>query len=577
MKQLIVTLLLLGLSACTAIKPPASSPATGKATAEQAAQTTPDLNELQPDFLYLAAQKAMGEGNREMALELLTALISKEPQAINPHMQLVSLLMQSGRIDEAELHIAQMLADKALPDEQRQQLQLAQMRIFVAREQPLLALQKLEIFLKDHPADDTARTMQASILAGLGRLDDALASINSGIKQHESPGLRMLQAQLLIKKGDLDAAKTALLRTRKLLPDSDTAVLMLSGLAAQMKDEEQAEKLLRTFLADHPEAIRISQALATFLIEKKRLAEAILVYRDAVQHADSEPEALRPLGMLYFQHKDYELAAQTFRKLFELQPEDGNRFYLAASLEALEQRTEAKAIYEKIRPGSEMHVQAQIRLAAIDVQDDKLDQAEARMLAILKEKPQQLDAHLLLSTLRLNRKQYKLMLDETEPLLKLKKLPPQLLFNRAVAFEHFKNYAQIESTLNRVLTHSPQYTEALNFLGYTYAEQGIELDKARALILRALQLKPDDGYYLDSLAWVYYQSGDYEQAVKTQAKAILQVSDDSVIHEHYGDMLWRHGDTQAARAAWQKALELKSEHPHLIEQKIHDGLPAIKQ
>ncbi|WP_018294403.1 tetratricopeptide repeat protein [Mariprofundus ferrooxydans] len=577
MKYLLATILLFTLGAC-GLHQPVESTTTApaeKTTTEQHSPTQPDLSGMQPDFLYLAAQKATREGNRELALQLLTALVAKQPNAITPHMQLIDLLMESGRIDEAEQHIAHMLSNKALPAEQREQLQLAQYRIYISHDQPQLALEKLNTFLQKHPAHDTARTMQASILAGLGRMDEALASIKLGIKQHESAGLRMLQARLLIKRGDLKRAKASLLRVQHLMPDNDAAVLMLSALAAQMKDHEQAEKLLRDFLANHPQDIRVSHALAKLLVAQARLPEAIIVYRNAAKHAGDSPVVLRPLGMLYFQDKDYEQAVQTFRTLVKLQPDDSNRFYLAASLEAMDKLDEAKSIYTKITHASKMYTQAQIRLAAMDLQENKLSKAKARMLAILHEKPQQLDAHLLLSTIRLNSKEYKQVLDETEPLLRLKKLPPQLLFNRAVAFEHFKNYDQVETTLNRVLEHSPNYTEALNFLGYTYADQGIKLDRAKALILRALHLKPNDGYYLDSLAWVYYKTGDYKQAAETQAKAIKLVADDSVMHEHYGDILWRSGNTQAAQQAWRKALELKSDHPRLIKAKISKGLPPV--
>jgi len=576
MKNLLTTILLLSLAAC-GLHQPAEDASTTSAekAAEQPSRTQADLSDMQPDFLYLAAQKASRDGNRELAIQLLSALIAKQPNAVAPHMQLIDLLMQSGRIDEAEQHIARILDNKTLSEEQREQLQLAQYRIYIARNQPQLALEKLNTFLRSHPAHDTARTMQASILAGLGRTDEALASINLGIKQQESAGLRMMQARILIKKGDLNEAKASLLRVQHLMPDDDTAVLMLSALASQMKDHEQAEKLLRDFLTGHPEDIRVSHALARLLVTQSRLPEAIIVYRNAAEHAGNSPLVLRPLGMLYFQDRDYEQAAQTFHKLVELQPNDSNRFYLAASLEAMDKQAEAKLIYEKIAPASKMHTQAQIRLAAMEMRENKLNRAETRMLAILHDKPQQLDAHLLLSTIRLNRKEYRRMLDETEPLLRLKKLPPQLLFNRAVAFEHFKDYDQVETTLNRVLEHSPNYTEALNFLGYTYADQGIKLDKAKLLILRALHLKPNDGYYLDSLAWVYYKTGDYKKAAETQAKAIKQVSDDSVMHEHYGDILWRSGDIQGAQQAWRKALELKSEHPRLIKEKISKGLPAI--
>jgi len=577
MKPFLAMLLFLTLGACAAHKPDAvASAAPAKSTIQKPSYPRLDLSKMQPDFLFLAAQSAMHEGNPGLAIKLLTALVGKDSTAIIPKMQLIGLLIRFGRIDEAEKHIGQMLAHKSLLKSQREQLQLAEYRILVAHQQPKLALQKLAKFLRRHPANVVARSMQASILAGQGHIDKALASLAAGIHHKESAVLRLLQARLLMTKGDLTSAKISLLRIGKLRPDNDIAVLLLSEMAIQSGDKGKAERLLQKFLAGHPADTRISQALARLLVSEKRPTEAILVYRNAITHNGNRPEILRPLGILYFQNKDYQQAAKTFRTLLELQPADSNRFYLAASLEALGQLAEANKLYAKIGPASPVHTQAQIRLAAMEVGANKLNQAEARMLAIVKAKPQQLGVHLLLTSIRLDLKQYQQVLDETELLMRLKPLPPQLLFNRAVAFEHFKNYAQVEHIMRRVIARSPKYAEALNFLGYTYAEQGIKLGTARKLILRALQLKPDDGYYMDSLAWVYYKRGQFSRAAKIQKKALQLVPNDSIMNDHYGDILWRHGDAQAAREAWEKALQLKHEHPQLIRKKISDGLPATR-
>ena len=118
--------------------------------------------------------------------------------------------------------------------------------------------------------------------------------------------------------------------------------------------------------------------------------------------------------------------------------------------------------------------------------------------------------------------------------------------------------------------------ESLNFLGYIYALQGIQLNQAEVLIKRALVHKPDDGYYMDSLAWVYYKKGDYIRALRTQEKALEIVADDPVMMEHLGDILWRTGDKKAARNAWQKSIELKSENPNLLKRKIAEGLKEFK-
>ncbi|MFQ5518541.1 MAG: tetratricopeptide repeat protein, partial [Mariprofundus sp.] len=204
--------------------------------------------------------------------------------------------------------------------------------------------------------------------------------------------------------------------------------------------------------------------------------------------------------------------------------------------------------------------------------NDDVEKAIGHVQYILQQQAANLDAHLMLSAIRLTQKRYQLLLDETEPLLKLAKLPEQLLFNRAVAFEHFKRYEQLGATLNQILAANPNHAEALNFLGYSYAVQNLQLDQAELLIKRALTLKPDDGYYLDSLAWVYFKKGDYAKAIELQSKALKQIPHDTVMHEHYGDMLWKVGKQDEARAAWQKSIDLKSAQPELLRKKITSGL-----
>src|SRR5207247_1682915 len=82
---------------------------------------------------------------------------------------------------------------------------------------------------------------------------------------------------------------------------------------------------------------------------------------------------------------------------------------------------------------------------------------------------------------------------------------------------------------------------ALNYLGYTYAEMGVRLDEAEKLIRRALEIEPDDGFYVDSLGWVYYQRGDYRRAVEHLERAVELAGDDPTVAEHLGDAYSRAG------------------------------------
>jgi len=563
------------------LQPVLSQAGSNQADAQQAAPQ-PGANQhlpiesMSPSFLYLASQKALKDGNHALAIELLTALVKKDPDAIDPQLQLTTLLMASGQADKATRHMEALLASKKLTSEQQEQLQLARIRLFLAQGRVEMALEGINSFLKTRPAHIVARNIQVRILSSENRYDEAMAAIADAIRVKELPEFRLLQAQLMIKNGDIMAAKISLIRMQKLAPNLEAPVLMLSVLAIKNKHIDEAEKLLRDFVARHPESLRVNLALGKLLIQQKRLFDAIMVYRDIANRSGNNPDILRQLGMLYFQHKDYAEAEATFRNLVDVRPDDMSRFYLAASMEAQGKVAEAGALYKKIDSASALATEAQLRLAAIDVSHDKFKQASQRLQKILKEKPEHLDAHLMLSAIRLTQKKFRKLIDETAVLMSKKKLPLQLLFNRAVAFDHFKQYKEAEVMLHRIIKRDPDYAEALNFLGYTYAVRGIKLDKAKALIERALIQKPDDGYYLDSLAWAYYKSGEYDKAANTQAKALKQVSDDAVMHEHYGDIMWKKGKQKAARKAWKKAIELKSEHPQRLQQKIKSGPKTTK-
>jgi Flp pilus assembly protein TadD len=96
---------------------------------------------------------------------------------------------------------------------------------------------------------------------------------------------------------------------------------------------------------------------------------------------------------------------------------------------------------------------------------------------------------------------------------------------------------------------------ALNYLGYTWAEQGIRLDEAENLIRRALAVDPNEGFYVDSLGWVYYQRGDYVKAVENLEHAVELVGDDPTVIEHLGDAYEKAGRMTDASRTYNEALQ----------------------
>src|SRR5207245_2843271 len=95
---------------------------------------------------------------------------------------------------------------------------------------------------------------------------------------------------------------------------------------------------------------------------------------------------------------------------------------------------------------------------------------------------------------------------------------------------------------------NPKNAAALNYLGYTYAEMGVQLEEAERLIRRALEIEPDDGFYVDSLGWVYYQRGDYGRAVEQPERAVELAGRDPTVAGPLGSSAW--GGAATARRGW---------------------------
>ena len=106
--------------------------------------------------------------------------------------------------------------------------------------------------------------------------------------------------------------------------------------------------------------------------------------------------------------------------------------------------------------------------------------------------------------------------------------------------------------MKKAIEINPKNAPALNYLGYTWAEMGVQLDEAEDLIARALKIAPNDGFYIDSLGWVYYQKGDYVRAVE------LTVDDPTII-EHLGDAYEKTGRLDRAVLRYRESLKLSKE------------------
>jgi Flp pilus assembly protein TadD len=143
-----------------------------------------------------------------------------------------------------------------------------------------------------------------------------------------------------------------------------------------------------------------------------------------------------------------------------------------------------------------------------------------------------------------------------------------------ICFEQTENDAQAEQALLRAIELNPNDAISLNYLGYWWADEGRHLQKAITLIKKAVRLRPHSGYYADSLGWVYYRQGAFNEAVKWLEKAIQLTPTDAIISEHLGDAYWQTGRLAEARFKWQNALDMGIEQARVpaLQDKLANGL-----
>jgi len=252
---------------------------------------------------------------------------------------------------------------------------------------------------------------------------------------------------------------------------------------------------------------------------------------------------------------------------------------LADLYEAMKKPQAAIDTYERIPEHSPLHRNSEIQLAINLDTLDKTDEAKARLEKLIQSRPNDLEAIMALGNILRARKQFEQCSDVytkgIDTITTEQKSDWVMYYFRGICNERSKKWAAAEKDLKKALELYPDQPHVLNYLGYSWIDQGINLDEGMKMIRRAVDQRPDDGYIVDSLGWAYYRVGNYEDAVKHLERAVELRPDDPTINDHLGDVYWKVGRTLEAQFQWKHAKDLKPEPDDLakIEKKLREGMP----
>ena len=411
-------------------------------------------------------------------------------------------------------------------------------------------------------------------IAAQGRSEAAIAALEpvSGIS-----GLQVLyqlhRGLISDLAGDTDAAETAYVKAAGKQPTL-RVVQMLGSLYERADRGAKATALYGKFVAENPDTLVLESAM-------RRARSGKFVQRVVGGAGQGMAEAFFNVASSVTRSRSAEHALVYGRLALYLRP----RFPLAkvmvaGILESMGRYDEAMAVYDSIDRTSSVYWSARLRKASALESQGRIEAAIAELTRMAEENAARSDALITLADMLRGEKRYEESVDIYNRAVKrigeLKKRHWSLLYARGISFERSKKWQRAEEDFLEALKLSPDQPYVLNYLGYSWVDQGINLKRAQKMIERAVKLRPNDGYIVDSLGWVLYRVGDFKGAALQLERAVVLRPADPTINDHLGDAYWKVGRLQEARYQWRRALSLKPEPEAIpaIQNKLRRGLAA---
>ncbi len=429
------------------------------------------------------------------------------------------------------------------------------------------ALEHLEYVI----AHDTGRPgnrlhMVANLLGHEDDRQTSLAVMEKLVAKHgEDSDALLAYALLAIRAEQLDKARDAMNRIVKHTELSSNVAMAYLAILQKQGKLPQAIAWLDSVLATNPKQFGLRLIYARLLADANRYEEARLQFRMLATEAPDNSDIVFALGLLNLQANRVDEAAKNFTRLIKLDTRlDEAHFYLGQIAEAQKDPDTALKQYARVQGGSN-YFGAQMRTALVKAVKGQTDDAIAFLDKLTPEDDEQrFSVARAKGEILTDKNRYADAMQVYDAALAKGEFHSDLLYTRAMLAERMGRVDVLEKDLRTILAREPDNAQALNALGYTLADSTKRYDEALSLIARALELSPKDFYVLDSMGWVLYRLGRFDEAISYLQKA-RETRNDPEVAAHLGEVLWVKGDREAARKTWDAALRTTPDDKKLLE------------
>lgn len=514
--------------------------------------------------LALAAEAPEERDALAAAVAALETIRVEEPGDVRALLQLGQIYLRQGEADSAVTVFREVVSET--PGYRPVYRMLAEALIQSDRTEE--AAGALREVLEDEPHSEAARLALAEILSDRGEHREAAEVLTASPVPLEGPDARSRLATELYLAGNLDASLRELDRLIADVPDSRYFRLLRGLVLSAQARNEEALAALQPLVGEGPGEADVAATVSQLLLRQEREDEAVDLLEGTLEHLEaSGPEteatdARLALARLYATLDRWGVVEATVSPLLGSSEETARAEATLLYADALTEQGRGEEALDAVRDdGADFDAKRAELLARLGRDQEAL----GILRAAATDGPPDVFLTIAEGLHRAER------FEETiDPLRSFVEGSPSSTAGRfllGAALERAGLRAEAVETFRSLVSEQPDFHPALNYLGYMWVEEGENLDRALDLIHRAVELDPDNGAYIDSLGWGYYQLGRYEEAREHLERAARLIQD-STVYEHLGDVYAALGEPANARRAYERAMKLEADDPEGVVRKL---------
>lgn len=447
--------------------------------------------------------------------------------------------------------------------------------ILASAGKPERALELLDKAIESNPERGESYFPKGLILLNQKRIAEAEQAVKKGLQYtSDSPIGYYYLGRVSIEAGNTEQAVANFDRAIAVNQAFEPAYLAQASVYESRQEKGKAIAILQKYLQQvNPRNRDIRQHLVQLYIANKDYAGGLAELEKLLEDNPGDLDAQLRMALIYGEKKEFTKAIGQLNEILKAKPAELKvRDYLGYLYEEAKDIPKALETYRYNVHLDPKFADSHVHLGVLLYRLKQFPEAVTHLDEAVRLMPKQPEPHIVLGLAHFQNEQFEKASRAFEEGIRHNPKSADLHFNLGTAYDKLNRFDEVERAMETALSIDPHHADALNYLGYSYAERGIKIDQALSLTKRAVALKPENGYYVDSLGWAFYKSGMLAEALMEIKKAVALVGDDPVIYEHLGEIYLKQQKVSDAREAWLHSLEIDPSNEKLLQRFREQGL-----